>query len=66
MHSLVIDTEQDFIKLGIATKNSQALGGSYYKLEELSSGNSIKIFYEIKKGVINQNGIFITMHSFIL
>lgn len=43
VHSLVIDTEQDFIKLGIAAKIAQALGGSYYKLEELSSGNIIKI-----------------------
>jgi magnesium chelatase subunit D len=43
VHSLVIDTEQDFVKLGIAKKIAQALGGSYYKLEELSSGNIIHI-----------------------
>lgn len=43
VHSLVIDTEQDYVKFGIASKIAQALGGSYYKLEELSAGNIIHI-----------------------
>lgn len=43
IHSLVIDTEQDFIKLGIAGKIARQLGGAYYKLEELSAQKMIQI-----------------------
>lgn len=48
VRSMVIDTEQDFIKLGIACKLAHALGGSYYKLEELSAGNIIRIINQIR------------------
>lgn len=49
VHSLVIDTEQDFIKLGIAVKIAQSLGGSYYKLEELSASNIIQIVNGVRE-----------------
>lgn len=49
IHSLVIDTEQDFIKLGIAVTIAQALGGSYYKLEELSASNIIQIVNGVRE-----------------
>jgi magnesium chelatase subunit D len=49
IHSLVIDTEQDFIKLGIAVTIAQALGGSYYKLAELSAGNIIQIVNGVRE-----------------
>ncbi|HCJ56016.1 MAG TPA: hypothetical protein DHV55_00465 [Clostridiaceae bacterium] len=35
IRSIVVDTEQDFIKLEIAKDIAQALGARYYKLEEL-------------------------------
>lgn len=35
IQSIVVDTEQDFIKLGLARDIAQALGAKYYKLEEL-------------------------------
>ncbi len=35
IRSIVVDTEQDFIKLGIAKDIANALGARYYKLEEL-------------------------------
>jgi len=33
--SLVIDTEKDFIKLGLASKIANAMGAEYFKLEDL-------------------------------
>ncbi len=48
VNSLVIDTEQDFVKLGIAVSIAQALGGSYYKLDDLSSENIIHIINSMK------------------
>lgn len=41
--SLVIDTEQDFIKLGIARKIADAMGGSYHRLDELSDEKLLHI-----------------------
>lgn len=35
IQSIVVDTEQDFIKLGIAKDIAKALGARYYKLEDL-------------------------------
>lgn len=35
IRSIVVDTEQDFIKLGLARTVAEALGARYYKLEEL-------------------------------
>lgn len=35
IQSIVIDTEQDFIKLGLAKNIAEAMNGQYYKLEEL-------------------------------
>ena len=48
VHSLVIDTEQDFIKLGIAGKIAQQLGGAYYKLAELSAQKMIQIVNSLR------------------
>lgn len=48
VHSLVIDTEQDFIKLGIAGKIAHNLGGAYYKLEELSAQKIIQIVNRLR------------------
>lgn len=41
--SVVIDTESDFIKLGIAKKVAQAMGASYYTLQKLTKENVIHI-----------------------
>ncbi len=35
IRSIVVDTEQDFIKLGIAKDIAKAMGARYYLLEEL-------------------------------
>lgn len=48
VHSLVIDTEQDFIRLGIAGKIARNLGGAYYKLEELSAQKIIQIVNRLR------------------
>lgn len=48
VHSLVIDTEQDFVKIGIAPKIAQILGGAYYKLEELTADTIIKIVNTVR------------------
>lgn len=41
--SVVIDTESDFIKLGIAKKVAAAMGASYYTLQKLTKENVIHI-----------------------
>ncbi len=41
--SVVIDTEADFIKLGIAKKIAVAMGANYYTLQKLSKENIIRI-----------------------
>ena len=41
--SVVIDTESDFIKLGIAKKVAAAMGASYYTLQRLTKENVIHI-----------------------
>ena len=41
--SVVIDTENDFIKLGIARDLADAMGAAYYTLNRLSKENIIKI-----------------------
>ncbi len=41
--SVVIDTEADFIKLGIAKKIAAAMGANYYTLKKLSKENIIRI-----------------------
>lgn len=41
--SVVIDTENDFIKLGIACDLADAMGAAYYTLNRLSKENIIKI-----------------------
>ena len=41
--SVVIDTENDFIKLGIAKKVAQAMGASYYSLNQLSKEQILRI-----------------------
>lgn len=41
--SVVIDTESDFIKLGVAKKVAQAMGASYYSLRQLSKEQILRI-----------------------
>ena len=41
--SVVIDTETDFIKLGIAKKIAQAMQATYYPLQQLSKQNILHI-----------------------
>jgi len=41
--SVVIDTENDFIKLGVAKKVAQAMGASYYNLNQLSKEQILRI-----------------------
>lgn len=48
VYSLVIDTEQEFIKLGIAAKIAGSLGGAYYKLEELSAQSIIQVVTRLR------------------
>lgn len=38
IQTIVIDTEQDYIKLGLAREIAEAMNAQYYKLEELESG----------------------------
>ena len=45
--SVVIDTEADFIKLGIAQKVAKAMGANYYTLQKLSKENIIHIVKNI-------------------
>ncbi len=47
--SVVIDTESDFIKLGIAKKIAQAMGASYYSLQKLSKEQILHIVRQIEK-----------------
>ena len=41
--SVVIDTENDFIKLGVAKKVAQTMGASYYSLNQLSKEQILRI-----------------------
>ena len=41
--SLVIDTETDFIKLGVARRVAAEMGANYYKLKQLSQGDILRI-----------------------
>lgn len=41
--SVVIDTESDFIKLGLAKRVAAAMGANYYTLQRLSKDNIIRI-----------------------
>ncbi len=41
--SVVIDTETDFIKLGLAKRIASAMGANYYSLQRLSKDNIIRI-----------------------
>ncbi|MFE5321743.1 VWA domain-containing protein [Paenibacillus sp. NPDC056579] len=43
MQTLVIDTEQGFVRLGLARKLSDALHGQYFRLEELEAGRIERI-----------------------
>ena len=43
IHSVVIDTESDFIKLGLARTVARKMGASYYSLGELSDKNIMHI-----------------------
>ena len=41
--SVVIDTEMDFIKLGVARQVAAEMGANYYKLKQLSQGDILHI-----------------------
>ena len=41
--SIVIDTETDFIKLGVARQVAAEMGANYYKLKQLSQGDILHI-----------------------
>lgn len=41
--SVVIDTETDFVKLGLAKRIASAMGANYYSLQRLSKDNIIRI-----------------------
>lgn len=43
LYSVVIDTETDFIKLGVARTVAQEMGASYYSLQELSEQKILHI-----------------------
>lgn len=48
--SVVIDTENDFIKLGIAKDLASRMGASYYALDKLSKENIVRIVRNVDKG----------------
>lgn len=43
VHSVVIDTERDFVKLGLARAVAREMGSTYYSLQELSEQNIMHI-----------------------
>lgn len=43
VHSVVIDTESDFVKLGLARTVAREMGSAYYSLRELSEHNIMHI-----------------------
>lgn len=43
IHSVVIDTEQDFVRLGLARTVAREMGSAYYSLQELSERNIMHI-----------------------
>ncbi|MBR2182344.1 MAG: VWA domain-containing protein [Acidaminococcaceae bacterium] len=45
--SVVIDTETDFIKLGVARQVAAEMGANYYKLKQLSQGDILHIVRNI-------------------
>lgn len=45
--SIVIDTEADFIKLGLAAKVAAAMGANHYTLQRLSQENIIHIVRQL-------------------
>ena len=47
--SVVIDTENDFIKLGVAKKIAQAMGATYYSLQKLSKEQILHIVRNIER-----------------
>lgn len=47
IRSVVIDTENDFIKLGIAKDIAQAMGATYYSLQKLTKERIMKIVKDV-------------------
>lgn len=45
---LVIDTETDFVKLGIAKQLAAVMGGNYYKLQQLSQQKILQIIRSVR------------------
>jgi magnesium chelatase subunit D len=48
VHSVVVDTETDFIKLGVARRVALAIGATYYHLQELSGPQIIHIIKNLQ------------------
>ena len=48
IHSVVIDTESDFIKLGLAKAVAQAMAASYFSLQELSGKGILTIVKNVR------------------
>jgi magnesium chelatase subunit D len=51
IHTIAIDTEQDFISFGLVKKISEAMGGKYLRLEELSATPLVRAIHDN----LNQN-----------
>ena len=47
IRSLVIDTEQEFISLGIVQSICAEMGGNYLKLEDLKAGQIVRAIREV-------------------
>lgn len=43
IRSLVVDTENDFLELGLARELAEALGAQYYKLDDLNAGKMVDV-----------------------
>jgi magnesium chelatase subunit D len=48
VHSVVVDTETDFIKLGVARRVALTIGATYYHLQELSGPQIIHIIKNLQ------------------
>lgn len=50
IQTLVIDTEQGFVRLGYARKLAEALGAQYIRLEELEAGQIAQAVRKLAAG----------------
>lgn len=49
MQSLVIDTENDYIRLGLARELAEAMGAHYCRLDELEAGRIVRAVQDISR-----------------